>query len=164
MKKYEITSILAPEHISASCRLYFATEHNTTNESKDQVIENDAAVAIKFFADQAHFESELLIRSKSHFDHKYIVNILSSYQETSLHSHPTFFMVPVGQRVESLFPRCIIMPAGQRTLQQVILKERITGQDWTAIRNCVLQIIEALMHMHSKGFIHGDLKPNVSYI
>jgi hypothetical protein len=38
----------------------------------------------------------------------------------------------------------------------------MAGKDWPAIRTCSLQLIDAVAHMHSKGVIHGDLKPNVS--
>ena len=62
------------------------------------------------------------------------------------------------------YPHCLVMPAGDRSLQEVIDQEqfvyvrqdsRVRGE----IKLFILQMIAALDHMHGKGYIHGDVKP-----
>jgi serine/threonine protein kinase len=41
----------------------------------------------------------------------------------------------------------------------VITHEQVAGKDWKQIRIIMEQIIENIEEIHSRGFIHGDLKP-----
>jgi serine/threonine protein kinase len=40
--------------------------------------------------------------------------------------------------------------------------EFIAGKEFAAIKTISEKIIKALIHIHSKGYIHGDMKPLVS--
>jgi tRNA A-37 threonylcarbamoyl transferase component Bud32 len=50
------------------------------------------------------------------------------------------------------------MAAGERNLSNIVEKERIAGLDWDKIRAIAGQVAGAVGHMHSRGYIHGDLK------
>ena len=50
------------------------------------------------------------------------------------------------------------MPAAERNLGTVIIHEHIAGRDWNKLMFISRQLIEAVEHVHMKGYIHGDLK------
>ena len=53
---------------------------------------------------------------------------------------------------------CLVMPAAERNLGNVLIHEHIAGRDWDQLRYISKQLIEALNHVHEKGYIHGDVK------
>ena len=57
------------------------------------------------------------------------------------------------------YPYCLVMDAADRSLADVITHENVAGKDWRQIRLIMEQIVENLDQMHSRGFIHGDMKP-----
>jgi serine/threonine protein kinase len=57
------------------------------------------------------------------------------------------------------YPYCLVMDAADRSLADVMTHEDVAGKDWKQIRLIMEQIIENLDQMHSRGFIHGDMKP-----
>ena len=51
------------------------------------------------------------------------------------------------------------MEAGELNLGLILSKEHSgNSKDWELIRQQIVQIAKAVGHIHSKGFIHGDLK------
>ena len=60
---------------------------------------------------------------------------------------------------KGLYPYCLVMPAGERNLGTVLSHEHIAGRDWPQLKSITSQLTEAVAHMHSKGYVHGDLKP-----
>jgi serine/threonine protein kinase len=56
------------------------------------------------------------------------------------------------------YPYCIVMPAADRSLFDIIAKENIAGRMWEHIRTIGNAVGRALEHMHQKGYIHGDIK------
>ena len=51
------------------------------------------------------------------------------------------------------------MEAGELNLGLILSKEHSgNSKDWELIRQQIVQIARAVGHIHSKGFIHGDLK------
>jgi serine/threonine protein kinase len=59
----------------------------------------------------------------------------------------------------SIYIYIYIYKAADRSLADVITHEQVAGKDWKQIRIIMEQIIENIEEIHSRGFIHGDLKP-----
>ena len=57
------------------------------------------------------------------------------------------------------YPYCLVMDAADRSLADMMTHEHVAGKDWKQIRLIMEQIVENLDQMHSRGFIHGDMKP-----
>lgn len=53
----------------------------------------------------------------------------------------------------------IIMTLGDKSLEQVMLSERLCSYDVDRIKVIMKQILESVALLHDKGIIHGDLKP-----
>mmetsp|Transcript_8728 Transcript_8728/g.25158 ORF Transcript_8728/g.25158 Transcript_8728/m.25158 type:complete len:627 (-) Transcript_8728:126-2006(-) len=51
------------------------------------------------------------------------------------------------------------MPRADRSLCVAIAHERFAGSDWIRVRAIAADLLQALDHLHSRGVIHGDLKP-----
>ena len=54
--------------------------------------------------------------------------------------------------------RVLVMPMADRSLSDIIAKERITGQNNVEIRSILYGVASCLQHIHTKGFVHGDVK------
>ena len=54
---------------------------------------------------------------------------------------------------------CIVMPAAQRNLHQILSQENVAGKDWEAIKRMAADILRCVDHLHRHFVIHGDLKP-----
>ena len=50
------------------------------------------------------------------------------------------------------------MEAGDRSLYDILVKENIAGKNMEYIKIIAIELAKAVQHVHSKGFIHGDLK------
>jgi len=86
-----------------------------------------------------------------------VLNVLSSYDGDELGQEYVKHLVRLGL---SEYLYCLALPAADRSLKEIIDKERIAGgRDIEAVRSIASQMARALEHMHSKGRIHGDLKP-----
>ena len=59
----------------------------------------------------------------------------------------------------SEYPYCVVMDVAEHNLKKVIDQQNICAKEWDDIRSIVRQLAIALEHVHSKGFIHGDIKP-----
>ena len=84
-----------------------------------------------------------------------MINVLRSYEGDKDAS----FALEIQRKGLEKYKWCIVMPAADRNLQNIVSAERIAGRDWRQIKLISSQIAEALGHMHRKGFIHGDVKP-----
>ena len=51
------------------------------------------------------------------------------------------------------------MDVADQNLKKLIDQQNICGKEWDDIRNITRQIAAALEHIHSKGIVHGDIKP-----
>lgn len=141
-KRYEFREGPA-EHKSATCIVKLA---------KDQW-DNGKLVALKFMINRDQFLRELSMRVKNHFDPDFII--------TTIRSHNGDEDMPFKTEAlkKGYYAYCVVMPAAERNLAAVIAHEHIAGRDWDNIRLITKQLAEALEHMHSKGTIHGDIKP-----
>jgi serine/threonine protein kinase len=121
--------------------------------------DNQRRVALKFMKRKSQFEREIGSRSEGFFDEAYVVNIIRVYGAMN-DDYDDGDMELRNERARkglSSYPYCIVMQAGDRSLADILSKEHLK-RDWDRIRSISLSIARCVAHVHSKGFIHGDLK------
>eukprot|EP01041_Mallomonas_annulata_P014450 gene14450-biopygen7366 len=142
LKRYELKEGPA-EHTSATCIVRLAKD-----------FDNDGKwVALKFMQHKDQFLREVESRDKSKFDNKYVMSTICSYNAE------TDEVYKEEAEKKGFYPFCVVMPAAERNLGTALAHEHIAGRDWPQLRVITQQIVEAAGHMHSKGLIHGDIKP-----
>ena len=143
-RRYEIREGPA-EHVSETCVVRLAKDH------KDGVTSN---VALKFICNRDHFEREILVRLNCQFDDKYVISTVR------LHDGDGDKDKMFGDEAEKkgYYRYCLVMPAAERNLGTVIIHEHVAGRDWNKLMFISRQLVEAVEHVHLKGYIHGDLK------
>jgi hypothetical protein len=145
-KRYELTtSKTKPHHVSPTCVVHLAVDHSLPEGE-------DRGVALKFMRQKEQFDREVQVRTSAAFDDAFVITIGRAIdgdvEETREFEAKGF----------SAYPYLIVMPAGDRSLADVVAKENIAGQDYDQIRMAMLQISQAVGHLHAKGYLHGDLK------
>ena len=142
-RRYEIR-VGPPKHVSATCVVRIA---------KDQK-EGGRNVALKFICNRDHFEREKAVRQYCLFDDKYVISTLQ-FHDGADEKEKMF-----GDEAErkGYYRYCLVMPAAERNLGNVLVHEHIAGRDWNMLKLISKQLTEALNHVHEKGFIHGDVK------
>jgi serine/threonine protein kinase len=129
------------------------------------------------------FERELASRAVG-FEAPYVIEIIN-HVSGDWGSEPTV-RNEFKRKGMSQFPYCLIMEAGSRSLHEILSKGKIM-LDFLSVCYCLIKcvfkigtyvviierltsaskkeichvIAEALQHMHSKRYIHGDIKPKV---
>ena len=146
--RYEIRDGPA-EHESETCKVFLAKDHKDGGRN----------VALKFICNRDHFEREINVRQKCSFDDKYVITTLR------LHDGDDEKNLMLGDEAQrkGYYRYCLVMPAAERNLGTVLVHERIAGRGWDQLRSISRQLIEALNHVHEKGFIHGDVKRKQFY-
>ena len=54
----------------------------------------------------------------------------------------------------------LVMPLADRNLYTSLKQERWAGRDMDEVRHVFRQLVNCVAHMHSKGMLHGDVKPS----
>lgn len=153
LKRYEfITPVENPYHKSGTCMLLIGIDHHS-KEMGDGV--PDQKVALKFMLLKEQFLNEVNIRKKANFDSEYVISILSVYDGES---DGSYRRETVSKNIEQ-FKYAFTMPCADKNLSNIITSERIAGKDWAQIKLIALNVATALGHVHTKGYIHGDMKP-----
>jgi len=57
------------------------------------------------------------------------------------------------------YPYCIVMEAASQSLKHMVDHENFAGSDWDTIIRMTKHLTGSLVHIHQRGFVHGDLKP-----
>ena len=141
--RYEIRDGPA-EHVSETCKVYLARDHQDGGRN----------VALKFICDLDHFEREVIVRQNCLFDDKYVISTLRPHDGND--GKDKIFGDEAVKK--GYYRRCLVMPAAERNLGTVLMHEHIAGRDWDQLRMISKQLIEALNHVHEKGYVHGDVK------
>jgi len=137
-----------PEHKSATAIVSYAFDH-----SHDPPLR----VALKFMRHKGQFEREMSSRANSNLDGSYVLPVMHSYNSDELDQEYSQGLARLGY---SDYPYCLVLPAADRSLTDIIGKERIVGgRDVKAVGKIAVQLVRALEHVHSKSRIHGDVKP-----
>ena len=142
-RRYEIRDGPA-EHVSATCVVRIGKDHQDGGRN----------VALKFICNRDHFEREKAVRHNCLFDDKYVISTLQ------LHDGNDEKEKMFGEEAErkGYYRYCLVMQAAERNLGNVLVHEHIAGRDWDMLKLISKQLIEALNHVHEKGYIHGDVK------
>ena len=114
-------------------------------------------VALKFMRDRSQFDHETSARLEHDLDPNYVVHVIECFDADA---DDDYFseLTRLGADLQE-FRYCMVMPAGDRTLKEIIDKERIASRDFDEVRNISVRVARALGHLHQQGRIHGDLKP-----
>ena len=142
-RRYELKTRSQPHHESATCIVHLGVDHD----------DGDRTVALKLMRHREQFMREIEVRQQGGFSDQFVVGILRSHDGETDEA----FMDELRRKGLGETPYCIVMDAGSRSLADIIAKERLAG-DWDKIRALCVHVARAVGHMHSKGFIHGDLK------
>ena len=144
LKRYDVTTLSTPHHQSETCIVHLAIDRE----------DNDRRVALKFMKDREQFLREIKSRSQGAYSEEYVVGILRIYDGLE----DTFFLSELNRKNLQNYPHCIVMEAGDRSLYDILAKENIAGKNMEYIKIIAIELAKAVQHVHSKGFIHGDLK------
>jgi len=143
-KRYEITTLEAPIHISRTCVLHLAIDHKGQGEK----------VALKMMKHVDQYSREVLVRKEANLSNDFTVGILRSLDAMN----SQMYRDEINRRGFTEYPYCIIMPAAERDLNRIITNEHIAAKDWSQIKSISIEIALALQHLHTNGVIHGDIK------
>ena len=94
-------------------------------------------VALKLMSNAEAYHREKRMHTQYHLDDHFVVSVLKWHD------------------AELVFA----MPYGDKCLEAAMASEGFIGKDFTCVHEVGIQMCRAIAHMHSKGLIHGDLKP-----
>ena len=162
-----------PLHMSGTSRVHYAIDHDPSLPEKRQVV-------LKFMKNRDQWEREILQRQSCglelspladappplppssprletpHADAaQYIVPLLGSYAALE----DKDFARQLQTRGFASHPFLLVMAAGDRCLAQIIDHEREVPDWYEEAVRCARQVASSLAFFHSRGSIHGDLKP-----
>jgi hypothetical protein len=177
--RYEILTLGAPLYASKTCIVHRAIDHiarSDTDTSTSKVADDfetprstsrsltdnsnvaryvpSNMVALKFFASRDSFLLEQSCRQQGRFSGEYVVGILDALDAET----DDVFGSEVARYGLQAYPQCIVLSCGERNLTAIIRSELLL-EDMQQVRLIVIQLLRAVQHLHCKGFIHGDLKP-----
>ena len=89
---------------------------------------------------------ELESRAKLDLDGEHVIGVLESFNG----DEDDEFRREVRRRGFGGYSYCIVMPAAQRNLHQILSQENVAGRDWTRIRRMFEDILECVAHLHSR--------------
>jgi hypothetical protein len=151
IKRYEIRDLSRPHHQSQTCIIHEAIDHSDDKR---------AVVALKFMKNKDSYNNEVLIRSKGGFDSDCVINIITQYDSDC----DDWFKRRIEREGFSSHPYLIVMPFGGRNMSEVVssgelINQSEAGSNTSVIRTVITDVARCLQHIHSKGFVHGDVKP-----
>ena len=139
-----------PEHKSKTSLIRFATDRNSSDE---------VPVALKFMSHREQYLNEILSRARGSFSNEFVISVLRSYDGDSENEEEVLFRKDAIFKGYYDYPYCVVIDVADHNLKKVIDQQNICAKEWDDIRSIVKQLAVALDHIHSKGFIHGDIKP-----
>jgi serine/threonine protein kinase len=144
-KKYELISPSFPHHISKNCIIHIAKNRRSETSKK---------VAIKFISDKSCFDNEVNSRKNGVFDEEFVAEIIESFDSDSSEDVKDHLF----QR--NFFPYCIVLTLCDQSMTNMIHSSRSAEKDWALLRNITFGLASSVNHMHSRGYIHGDIQPS----
>jgi len=136
-------------HKSGTAVVFFATDKHQPDAAAV------SKVALKFMANLDQFEREQVVRSSAGFDERLVLSVLRGHTSTADEQ----YAASAHRMGLSAYPYCLVMPAADRSLADIIAHDHIAGWDWPAVKAIAEQLVRAVGDVHGKGLVHGDLKP-----
>ncbi len=115
-------------------------------------------VCLKFLKHRENFQRELSARQcavHGPTSPEYVVPILCAFDGMSDEG----FAEELKSRGLHSHPFLLVFPAGDRPLSAIIDHERETKEWGEEVRGAAASLSAGLAHLHSRGVIHGDVKP-----
>jgi serine/threonine protein kinase len=124
---------------------------------------NERIVALKLITDKLQFLSETRTHSLQ-FDNEYVVQIIQIFPSTmkDIETLPDHIDIDTShpltkQDAERLY--CIVFPYATRNLYLALKQERYVDDNFNTVRDIFMRIMICVKHIHSKGVIHGHIRP-----
>ncbi|CAM9618024.1 unnamed protein product, partial [Chrysoparadoxa australica] len=142
-----------PLYKSESCAVLRATDHSCPSAPPRHV-------ALKLMRNKSRFERERSLRERFRLEKDFVMPLLQEHECKESSTDNGGFR-EAQRRYELLedLRYCLVMDLGRSTLATAILYHDFAARDWGAIRKITHEIAQALGHMHSKGIVHGGVKP-----
>ena len=123
---------------------------------------NYRRVALKFLDEKEAFEKELFHRLESRNDiasgQDLIYKDKQNDKTQNMNKFDDNYVMPIIRFHDE--ERCLVMPLGDRNLDQIIRNEASATNDLNSIRILMKSIVMSLKYLHQEhGMIHGDIKP-----
>ncbi|KAF0682704.1 hypothetical protein As57867_025114, partial [Aphanomyces stellatus] len=109
-------------------------------------------VAMKFMKNAEEYKRE--VQNRTSLDAKYVLSFLPSVKEETFQADLKNLRNLGGYSMAD-YPHVVVMPAADRSLDDIYRKERPNESER---RNLLQQVAEALQYLHSKELVHGDVK------
>jgi serine/threonine protein kinase/NADH:ubiquinone oxidoreductase subunit 6 (subunit J) len=153
MKRYQVTtSLTAPHYKSATTMVHMAVDHDDKSaEGKNN------KVVLKFMVNNLDYEREISSRHEGCFESAYVMSVCSQY-DSSMGGEKDSVRAEFKKHGFGKYRYCLVMPAGNRNLSEVLASENSFDKN-DFLKFSSLQLMKALHHIHSRQFIHGDVKP-----
>ncbi|RHZ15144.1 hypothetical protein DYB37_009645, partial [Aphanomyces astaci] len=119
----------------------------------DQTYGGKLKVAMKFMRNADEHARE--VDTRADLDIHFVLGLLPTLPQTTFHANVASLTLPGRGVAMANYPHVLVMPAADRSLEDVFLKERPNDNQ---IRSMLHQVAEALAHLHDHGVVHGDLK------
>jgi ABC-type branched-subunit amino acid transport system substrate-binding protein/serine/threonine protein kinase len=116
-------------HISATSRVWEV-------EDKEAADESLKILALKQIQDEANYIREISIRAQYDLGERFVAQVVRRHAAD----------------------RILLMPYGECSFEDALSKEHFVGLSAEIVRSLIRQLVDALLHLHSKGIVHGDLK------
>ena len=119
-------------HESATCVLHCAIDHEVVSSNPSLVSSKHEfpKIALKFMKQLDQFTREVSVRGNGNFDGTYVINVLRDHNSLT----DVKFSKYTKSRGFADYPYLIVMPLAERSLHDILSKERIAGSDWHIIR------------------------------
>ena len=160
---------LRPDHVSKTCFVYRASDEQDLDESKQP-----KKVALKLMRIKSQYKREITTRerglSKKHvvlikktlplvtdidsWDEELDIDCNNKNDSNNSNSGETFL---TKVHAEMMF--CVVMPLADRNLFVALKQEQWAGSNMEQVKHVFLQIVDCVIHLHSKGILHADIKP-----
>ncbi|RLO06374.1 hypothetical protein DYB28_002181, partial [Aphanomyces astaci] len=119
----------------------------------DQTYGGKLKVAMKFMRNADEHARE--VDTRADLDIHFVLGLLPTLPQATFHANVASLTLPGRGVAMANYPHVLVMPAADRSLEDVFLKERPNDNQ---IRSMLHQVAEALAHLHDHGVVHGDLK------
>lgn len=143
-KRYEVTTLESPVHISRTCVVHLALDHRHSGEK----------VALKLMKNLDQYTREVTVRKEAKLSTEFTINILRTHDIRVDDNYSE----EIQRRGWGEYLYCIVMPCADRDLNRIITNEHIAGKEWGQVKSITIEIARALQHIHNNGVIHGDVK------